>query len=186
MWNSWCPAIRMPSNRPNRTRPRTVIAMSQTNCVSLIYMLVEFVYHSILSFINYYHVSIYLVVHSLGKASPNAASFLVIVKIRYVVMQMITFLLLQIRIEPEQLIQACAEYVHRKRGWKWLWLLAGWEKLTATERKQHQRVDEEKLDDIDYHAAQWDLQRPQMRIYREYMDQFHERKYHASRKHTLG
>lgn len=43
MWNSWCPAIRMPSNRPNRTRPRTVIAMSQTNCVSLIYMLVEFV-----------------------------------------------------------------------------------------------------------------------------------------------
>lgn len=100
---------------------------------------------------------------------------------------MIAFLFLQIGIVPEQLIQACARGI--RMGKLNRFCIANEQRncsLTAAEREQHQRIDEKEFDDIDYHAAQWDLQRPQMRIYREYVHQFQKWENHASRKNTLG
>lgn len=45
-------------------------------------------------------------------------------------------------------------------------------KLTASESEEHQTVDEEELDDIDDHAPERDLQRPQVRVYGEQVHQF--------------
>lgn len=97
----------------------------------------------------------------LGKSPPNAASFFIVIEIGYVRMQMIAFTLLQIRIIPEQLIQ------------------------TASKGHQNQGVDEEELDDVDDHATEWHLQRSQMWIDGENVNQFQEWEDHASRKYAL-
>ena len=42
--------------------------------------------------------------------------------------------------------------------------------VTASESKQDQHVDEEEFDDVDDHAAERNLQRPQVRTDVEYVD----------------
>lgn len=74
---------------------------------------------------------------------------------------MVALLPLQVRVVPHQLVQ------------------------TATESEQHQRVDEEELDDVDDHPAERDLQRPQVRIDRENMDELEEGEDHAGGKGSL-
>lgn len=48
------------------------------------------------------------------------------------------------------------------------------ETLTTTEGKQHESVQEEELEDVEDHAAERDLQRPEVRVDAEDVDQFEE------------
>lgn len=46
--------------------------------------------------------------------------------------------------------------------------------LTTTKRKQHESIQEEELDDIEDHAAERNLQRSEVRVDAEDVDQFEE------------
>lgn len=52
------------------------------------------------------------------------------------------------------------------------WL--SYQQLTATEGEEHERVDEEELDDVDDHSAQRYLQRPEVGVDAEYVNQLQE------------
>lgn len=77
-------------------------------------------------------------------------------------MKMITFVLFQFGIVPQQLIE------------------------TAAKSEQDQGIDEEELYDVDNHATQRYLQWSQMWIYGEYVNQLEIGKYHAGGKGTFG
>lgn len=100
--------------------------------------------------------------NSLCESPPNRASLLLVIKVRKIIGQMITLFPFQVSVVPHQLIESTAK------------------------GEQDQRVDEEELDNINDHPSKGHLQRSQMRIYGEDVDQFKERKDHSSSKSSFG
>ena len=56
----------------------------------------------------------------------------------------------------------------------------------ARKRKEHQYVDREELENVDHHATERDLQRTEVRIHREDVDELQRAEYVGGRKQSLG
>ena len=74
--------------------------------------------------------------------------------------QAVALLLLQVGVVPQQLVQA------------------------APEGEEHQDVEDEPLGDVDDHLAQGDLERPQVRVDGEDVDQLQEGRDHSGPEHA--
>lgn len=89
--------------------------------------------------------------HLLSESTPFHASVSLVLPIGHSIRFGIAFLTLQIGKVPQQLVE------------------------TAGECKQYERINEEEFDNVDNHSAEWNLQRPQMRIDRKQVNQFNGR-----------